>query len=100
MIRIAILDDYQDVVEGTCNAQASDDRNWLEIQVLERRLQAVRPEGARFALHVLFAGLAVESEQTPPRRGTLNRRISCDSPLKDCLAGFARLHAAELSFII
>jgi hypothetical protein len=49
MIRIAILDDYQDVVEGTCNAQASDDRNWLEIQVLERRLQTVRPEGTKFA---------------------------------------------------
>jgi hypothetical protein len=43
------------VVEGTCNAQASDDRNWIEIQVLERRLQTVRPEGARFALHVIFA---------------------------------------------
>jgi hypothetical protein len=42
-------------VEGTCNGQASDDRNWFEIQVLERRLQTVRPEGARFALHVLFA---------------------------------------------
>jgi hypothetical protein len=44
------------VVEGTCNAQAADDRNWVEIQVLERRLQTFRPEGARFALHVLVCG--------------------------------------------
>jgi hypothetical protein len=36
-------------VERTCNAQASDDRNWLEIQVLELRLQTARPEAARFA---------------------------------------------------
>jgi hypothetical protein len=48
-------------VEGTCNAQASDDRIWVEIQVLERRLQAVRPEGARFALYVLFAFAAFYS---------------------------------------
>jgi hypothetical protein len=48
-------------VEGTCNAQAADDRNWVEIQVLERRLQTVRPEGARFALHVLFAFAAFYS---------------------------------------
>ena len=42
-------------MEGTCNAQASDDRNWVEIQVLERCLKTVRPGGARFALHVHFA---------------------------------------------
>jgi hypothetical protein len=46
----------KDRVERTCNAQASDDLNWLEIQVLELRLQAVPPEGARFALHVYSPG--------------------------------------------
>jgi hypothetical protein len=39
-------------VERTCNAQASDDCNWLETHVLELRLQTVRPDKARFALHV------------------------------------------------
>jgi hypothetical protein len=60
-------------VEGTCNAQASDDRNWVEIQVLERRLQTVRPEGARFELHVLFA-----------RRGLTSGRLSASLTGASC----------------
>jgi hypothetical protein len=52
-----------DTVEGTCNARASDDRNWFEIQVLERRLQAAQPEGARFALHVFSPVLFATSRR-------------------------------------
>jgi hypothetical protein len=43
------------VVERTRNAPATDDRNLLEIQALELRMQAIWSEGAWFAMHVLFA---------------------------------------------
>jgi hypothetical protein len=40
------------MVERTRNAPAIDDRNSLEIQVLELRMQAIWSEGAWFAMHV------------------------------------------------
>jgi hypothetical protein len=38
--------------ERTCNAQATDDRNWLRIETLELHAQTIRCEEAGFAMHV------------------------------------------------
>jgi hypothetical protein len=38
--------------ERTCNAQATDDRNWLATQTLELHAQTIRCEEAGFAMHV------------------------------------------------
>jgi hypothetical protein len=40
------------MAERTGDARAPDDRNWLEIQVLALRVQAICSVAARFALHV------------------------------------------------
>jgi hypothetical protein len=79
-LELAILQPERDCV--TCGIERFSPSGNARLAEGHRRRQNIPPS--------FSARLPAESDQTPPRRRILSRRIACDSPFKDCPAGFAR----------